>query len=101
MKRRHIIRHGLILALVSVLLPVSFCSGDSPAPQDPAPATTLATGAEIDSLPASGKLVSPTAPPKAVFGMIWIDSTTNQEYIFDGNGWVPHDQSVDSYTPAQ
>lgn len=52
--------------------------------------TTLATESDFPSLPPSGKVVSDTAPPKAVVGMIWVDSTSNIEYIFDGSNWVPH-----------
>jgi hypothetical protein len=82
--------------LGAVLLLAAVCSAD-PLPGS----TTLATGTEVEALPPSGKVRSETAPPKAVFGMIWIDTTTDREYIFDGNGWVPHDQSVDAPAPGK
>jgi hypothetical protein len=29
--------------------------------------------------------------------MIYINTTDNREYIFDGSDWVPHDNSVDEF----
>jgi len=49
------------------------------------------------TLPTKGKVRLATAPAKAAFGMIWIDTTKNREFIYDGAKWVPHDQSVDAY----
>lgn len=67
---------------------------------DPVPGgTTLADESEVSTLPPRGKVVSDTAPPKAVVGMIWVDSTTNIEYLFDGSNWVPHTTGADQ--PAQ
>lgn len=57
--------------------------------------TTLATESDLPSLPPRGKVVSDTAPPKAVVGMIWLDTTSNVEYIFDGSNWVPHAAPAD------
>jgi hypothetical protein len=59
------------------------------------PATALAKPNEVKNLPRRGKVRSVTPPQKAVFGMIWNDTKANREYIFDGNEWVPHDNTVD------
>jgi hypothetical protein len=37
------------------------------------------------------------APTNAVFGMIYINTMDNREYIYDGANWVPHDKTVDDY----
>lgn len=63
--------------------------------------TTMAKGSEVNALPVKGKLISTTAPLKAVFGMIWVNSVENREYIFDGAQWVPHDQSVGDFYKAK
>ncbi len=65
------------------------------------PATTHATPDEVKDLPRHGRVRSETAPPKALFGMIWNDTKSQREYIFDGNEWVPHDNSVDDYYAAK
>jgi hypothetical protein len=65
------------------------------------PKTTLAKPEEVKNLPRRGKVRSVTPPQKAVFGMIWNDTKTNKEYIFDGNEWVPHDNTVDLYYAAK
>jgi hypothetical protein len=51
----------------------------------------------IKTLPLHGKVRLASAPANPVFGMIWIDTTKNREYIYDGAQWVPHDSSVDDY----
>jgi hypothetical protein len=33
--------------------------------------------------------------------MVWNDTKANREYIFDGNEWVPHDNTVDLYYAAK
>ncbi len=50
-----------------------------------------------DQFPLCGKLRQAKAPAKALFGMIYINTTNNREYIFDGSDWVPHDNSADDY----
>jgi hypothetical protein len=65
------------------------------------PATTHATPEEAKHLPRHGSVRAETAPPKALFGMIWNDTKSNREYIFDGNEWVPHDRTVDDYNAAK
>jgi hypothetical protein len=65
------------------------------------PSTTHATQEEAKHLPRHGRVRSVTPPPKAVFGMIWNDTKTQREYIFDGNEWVPHDNTVDLYYAAK
>ncbi len=44
-----------------------------------------------------GKLKQATPPANALFGMIYINTTDNREYIYDGAEWVPHDASVADY----
>ena len=65
------------------------------------PTTTQATPDEVKDLPRHGRVRSDAAPPKAVFGMIWNDTRSQREYIFDGNEWVPHDNTVDDYYAAK
>lgn len=50
-----------------------------------------------NDLPLRGKLKQSNAPKDAVFGMIYINTRENREYIFDGALWVPHDSSVDEF----
>jgi len=50
-----------------------------------------------NELPLRGKLRQPTAPKYAVFGMIYVNTKENREYIYDGSQWVPHDNSVDEF----
>jgi len=56
-----------------------------------------AMAAPVKALPKRGKLKLAAAPAYAVFGMIYIDTTDNREYIYDGTQWVPHDQTVDAH----
>jgi hypothetical protein len=50
-----------------------------------------------NELPLRGKLRQPVAPKYAVFGMIYINTKENREYIFDGAQWVPHDNTVEEF----
>lgn len=61
----------------------------------------VAKEAELVSMPKRGKLRLAAPPAKAVFGMIYIDTSDNREYIFDGAQWVPHDRSVESFYSAK
>jgi len=54
-----------------------------------------------NELPLRGKLRQPVAPKNAVFGMIYINTRDNREYIFDGAQWVPHDYTVDEFYRQQ
>lgn len=58
---------------------------------------TPPTSAPLRPLPLRGKPRLAAAPSNAVFGMIYINSADNREYIFDGAEWVPHDSTVDDY----
>ena len=58
---------------------------------------TQATAASAKALPKRGKQKLAAAPVSAAFGMIYINTTTNREYIYDGAQWVPHDQTVGEY----
>jgi hypothetical protein len=55
------------------------------------------TAAPVKALPKRGKQKLAAAPAYAVFGMIYVNTTENREYIYDGAQWVPHDQTVDAY----
>lgn len=62
--------------------------------------TTVAVGNELKNLPQRGKLKLSVPPQKALFGMIYINSSDNREYIFDGVRFVPHDSTVDDFYKA-
>ena len=64
--------------------------------QGPLEAVAKNLGMKND-LPLRGKLRQPAAPKNAVFGMIYINTRDNREYIFDGAQWVPHDYTVDEF----
>jgi len=90
-----------MIGAVSLMF-VCSCGEQSVSPQGSATgSTTVAKGAEVDTLPRKGKQVAALAPPKAVFGMIWFNTAENREYIFDGADWVPRDSSVDSFYAAK
>ncbi len=89
-----------VLAMIGAvsLIFISSCGEQSASSQGSAAnGTTLAKGSEVNALPRSGKLVSALAPPKAIFGMIWVNTSENREYIFDGAEWIPHDRSADDF----
>ncbi|WP_224981152.1 CxxxxCH/CxxCH domain c-type cytochrome [Geomonas agri] len=95
----------LALGLIGAasLMIIASC-GDSSTPAQTAESnqqTVVAKGAEVNTLPSKGKVTAAVAPAKAVFGMIWINTAENREYIFDGADWVPHDQSVDEFYAAK
>ncbi len=103
---------GLVFGTFALpVLVVAGCNQDttsSAGPADGQSATTLgkvttrvATSAEVSALPARGKQKLSAPPAVAVFGMIYIDANTGKEYIFDGNSWVPHDNTVDSFYAAR
>lgn len=101
MTRRHLnftVRNVLSLISAVTLLLVISC-GEQILPQQGSTTntTSVARGSDVASLPKHGKQRLATPPDKAVFGMIYINTTNNREYIFDGAEWVPHDQSIDSY----
>ena len=85
----------LALIALSVFLLVSGCGDESQSPQGTA--NSAINAAATKNLPLHGKVRLGKAPANPVFGMIWIDTTKNREYIYDGAQWVPHDQSVDAY----
>ena len=91
-------RNVLILSAAAFLL-VAGCGEPTKAPQESADGntTTLAKSADIAALPKLGRMKIVAPPPKAVFGMIYINTTNNREFIFDGSMWVPHDHSVDTF----
>ncbi len=44
-----------------------------------------------------GKTKGSTHPAEAVFGQIFVNTQDGSEWIFDGEQWVPHDNTVDAY----
>lgn len=100
----------LVLLGVASILIISGCGDLSTSPQGSTAntatvkkVTNVATGNEVKMLPLKGKQRLTEAPDKAVFGMIYINTSENREYIFDGSEWVPHDNTVDDFyeTKAQ
>jgi len=85
----------IAITALSVFLLVSGCGDESQSPQGTE--TSASNAAAAKTLPLRGKVILAKAPAKAVLGMIWIDSTKNREYIYDGAQWVPHDQSVEAF----
>ncbi len=68
--------------------------GNNSAPQQ---GSVPGVSATQEALPARGKITSASPPAKAAFGMIYVNTADKREYIFDGNGWVPHSKDVDSF----
>jgi predicted CxxxxCH...CXXCH cytochrome family protein len=91
-------RGGSFLAVMalSASLLVSGC-GDESKQSSTGGEAAAGNVAAVKTLPAKGKVRLATAPVKAVFGMIWIDTTKNLEYIYDGAKWVPHDATVEDF----
>lgn len=95
-------RTVLVLIGAAALMIMASCGEQSVTPQSSTSGgTTVAKGSEVNSLPRSGKVASAVAPPKAVFGMIWHNTSENRNYIFDGTQWVPHDKSVEEFYAAK
>ena len=95
------LRGVLPLVLVTLLLPISACYEDEMASKGGAAvSSSTAAPASVKSLPKRGKQRLAAAPAYAVFGMIYINTTNNREYIYDGAQWVPHDQTVEDYYKA-
>lgn len=91
-----------ILALLGVMsvLFISGCGDTSSSPVSTATIakeTSIATGNDVKMLPSKGIQKLQTAPDKAVFGMVYFNTTDKCEYIFDGSQWVPHNKSVDTF----
>ena len=86
------LRNIVIVAGVLSLPLVSGCGDNSSSQRETSSAVSAQSG-----LPMHGKVKQAQPPAKAAFGMIYIDSTDNREYIFDGKEWVPHGKEVDSF----
>jgi hypothetical protein len=48
-------------------------------------------------LPAKGKVRQASPPVAAAFGMVYVNTSSGKEWIFDGAQWVPHDATVDAF----
>jgi hypothetical protein len=98
---RHLcIAVGSVLSLfaVAALLLIPGCYEEKSSSQGSTAITpTLTTTEKLKPLPQRGKQRLAAAPTYAVFGMIYINTTNNREYIYDGSQWVPHDKTVDDY----
>ena len=44
-----------------------------------------------------GKTRGNVFPTEAIFGQIFVNTKDGREWIFDGQQWVPHDNTVDAY----
>ena len=91
---------GSVLSLIAVvaLLLIPGCYEDELSSQGTTVKTPPQTTAvKVKPLPQRGKQRLAAAPTSAAFGMIYINTTNNREYIYDGAQWVPHDQTVDDY----
>jgi len=102
--RHYTVRIILVCIGIAGLVLVSGCgptgTGTEQQAQGIEPKTAInaaSSSALLSTLPKQGKLKLPNAPTYAVFGEIYINTTTNKEWIFDGNQWVPHDNTVDAY----
>ena len=91
-------RNVLILS-AAVFLLLTACGEITQGPQGAVDGNTtiVAKDSDIASLPKRGRLKLATPPSKAVFGMIYINTAYNREFIFDGSEWVPHDSSVEKF----
>src|SRR5512133_2382818 len=93
---------NVLVVSAAVFLFVTSCGDQTKVSQESSDGTTTVAKAEdISSLPVRGRLRLAAPPSKAVFGMIYINTTNNREYIFDGSGWVPHDNSVEAFYNAR
>jgi hypothetical protein len=64
----------------------------------PAVNLSLKDPAEIRSkLHLHGKTIGDVHPTEAVFGQRFVSTKDGHEWIFDGEQWVPHDNTVDDY----
>ena len=88
----------LSLIVVAALLLIPGCNEEEMSSQvSTVKSPTQSSTANVKSLPKRGKQGLAAPPTYAVFGMIYINTTDNREYIYDGAQWVPHDQTVDAY----
>jgi hypothetical protein len=46
---------------------------------------------------ASAKKWLPAEPTEATVGQVYFNTTDKREYIYNGEEWVPHDASIDTY----
>ena len=86
-----------LIAMAALLLIPGCYEEKSPSQGSTVINPTQATTEKIKPLPQRGKQRLAAAPTYAVFGMIYINTSNNREYIYDGAQWVPHDQTVDGY----
>lgn len=99
-----VVRNVLISSAAAGLLLFSGCDDEYFSSRGSAANNTpqsLAKGATPTSLPSRGIQRLASAPTNAVFGMIYINTTDNREYIYDGADWVPHDKTVDDFYKAK
>ncbi len=92
-----VVRPALVLSAAALLL-VTACGENTRSYYGiPSENTTVAKNADLVLLPKRGKLRLSTPPDRAVFGMIYINTVDNREFIFDGAEWAPHDRSVEEF----
>lgn len=83
---------GLLL-----VLGCAYEAGEDPSSSQTSASKTAVEAVDVSSFPKRGKVSLPIAPKKGLFGQIYINTTENREYIYDGADWVPHDDGVEEY----
>ena len=51
----------------------------------------------VSAYAASAKMWLPAEPADARVGQVYFNTTNKREYIYNGQEWVPHDASIDTY----
>ena len=51
----------------------------------------------VSAYAASAKRWLPAEPADARVGQVYFNTTDKREYIYNGQEWVPHDASIDTY----
>jgi CxxxxCH...CXXCH motif protein len=103
--RRLYLHSILVFAGIAAIMVVSGCGSNAAKNQESQGTqinASVASGSNLlSTLPKHGKVLAAVAPTFAVFGEIYINTTDNSEWIYDGKQWVPHNSSVDQYYAQQ
>mgnify|MGYP001321759022 CR=1 FL=1 len=106
--KQYLYRPFLAILGVASLMVIASCGDESLSPQSSTTGaitdddTIVAKSvAQLSSLPRKGKVRAAVPPKYAVFGMRWLNTAENREYIFDGAQFVPHDNTVEDFYRAK